>query len=266
MPDLSDWRASMAVMRYHLLTGLRAAGAGFWTTFIITILPLVRAPLGVPESHLASWEPAGLLYESAQTVTAVCVLHLGLIVLATMVITAPRRPAAGRLNADLMDTAPILPMGRFAGDMLGAMACAVVVHLCVLPFIAFAFVMSPVPSSLFWWYELIVLALIVLSSAGTAWKRQLHGAGGRARATGQVAGTILLAFLFTASTTRWPYFREAFADFLGEPSPRRWSAVTAEVMNPPLLVLLLALLYFGSIVYFAIQSHRLLRRNQEGQA
>ena len=264
MRDLTEWRATSAVARYHILTVLRAANGPFWTTLIVSALGLLRSPIVIPQSVLLSWGPRAVLYESAQTVSAVCLLHLAMVFTATAMVVAPRRQLEGRVVADLMETAPISPLGRFTGDMIGAAACALVIHACTVPVVALAFVLSPVSSAMFWWYELIVIAVVILMAAGVAWKKRLAGVRGRARATAQIALTLLLALLIVGSTTRRPYFGEAVASFISEPSYRRWSNVVAEVMNPPLFVALFALLYFGSIFYFAARSRRLLMRAEEG--
>jgi hypothetical protein len=183
--------------------------------------------------------------------------------LASALLTAPRRQGDAREEANLMETAPITPAGRFLGDMLGALACTLIIHLCTLPLLALAIALSPISSSFFWWWELILLALLILASAGAAWKRLMTGPWGRARTAGNVAlfGTLVIAAF--ALTTRWEEFRDAAVQYLAEPSPLRWSQLSREVMSPELLVMLLVILYVGFIAWFAMQSIRFLERREQ---
>ncbi len=264
MRRLISARPLLAVARYHVLAGLRTAHGSFVLTFIAAGLPTVlSAPIFESESNVLRWDPTMGLMDGGVRVSAVLILHLILLIAAAGMVNAPRARTDGREVADLFETAPITSGARFFGDMLGALVCLLVIHLCTLPLIAFAFLFSAVAVSVFWSYELLVLAVLIFAAAASAWKRRTPGPAGRAKAAGVVALFMTLVIIAFATTTRWTSFRDALAGYIAEPSPLRWSQLMLEVVNPSLLMVLLIAIWTGFVAYFAIRSTRLIERRQE---
>jgi hypothetical protein len=257
-------RPAFALARYHLLSGIRNAHGAFAITFVLALLPIVvGAPVFQAESVLWTTNRTTSMRASAQIVVVAYIFHLLLMLQASILVAAPRRRQDGRRSVDLTETVPISSAQRFLGDMLGVLACTLVIHICILPLLALGTALSPVSSSIFVWCELITIAFMILGAAGASWMRQSTGPWGRLRTVGSGALFALLAFLSFAVTTRWENFRDAAATFLSQPTPLRWMQMSREVMNPPLLATLLVALYLGFIAFYAIQSIRFLDGAEE---
>ena len=264
MGGLVSVRPTLGVARYHLLTGLRTGHAAFWITFLVAALHVTfAARLLEPASRILRADPIGLMDGGSKAISVILSFHLSFVLVATAVITAPRIRTGGVEPPDLLDTAPISAAGRFWGDMLGALACGLVIHLCTLPLLALAFLLAPVERSVFFWFEVVLVAMVILQAAGAAWRRRLFGAAGSIRSSAVAPLLLILVMGAFALTTRRSAFIDALIDWFWEPSPLRWSQLTREVMNPPLLFLLLFIIYMGFIAFFAIQSRRLIEQHQE---
>ena len=262
MRGVSALRPSIGLARYHVLAGVRTAHGAFAVSLLVALFLVIVASATTllnPLSALVPAPHADLLAMSAQLVSVAFILHLVMMTIASVLVSAPRGEFA-----DLMETAPLTPAGRFLGDMFGALACTLVIHVCTLPLLAVLFVLSPVPTSMFLGYEAVLLLVVLFGSALSSWKRRVSGAAGRARAVGSVALFGTLLFFIVASTTHWPRFRDALTTFISEPAPLRLRQVGFEITNPPLLTMLVFMLYSSFLTYYAMRSIRLLQRSEEG--
>ena len=204
MRSVTSLGPSLALARYHLLSGIRNAHAVFLFTVLCALLPIFVSldPLGQ-----AMWDRTQAMRVAVQVVVAVYLAHLLLVVAASTVVA---RRGSGPQIVDLTETVPITPFGRYIGHVLGVLGCTFAIHACTLPLLAVAFILSPLQSPVFWWWELVIVALLILSAAGEAWKRQFTGPGGRARTAANIGLFLAMLMLVVASTTRWAPFRDAF--------------------------------------------------------
>lgn len=259
MERVRSLRPSLAVARYHLMAGLRNAYPVFGAAaFLLFMVLPAQSTLIVPDA-MRDDQPLALLYAAAHVVGVVLVMHLLVIITATLSVAAPR----GTFT-DLMETAPISPANRFLGDMLGSAACALAIHLCLLPIIAFVVMISPVSGRVFFWYEMLVVAFILLGAGAASWKRRMDGPAGRARVVGNIALFATIVLMIMAVTTRWPRFRDAAGSFVAEPAPLRWAQVTREINRPGALVALLIVVYAAFLTFYALRSVQLQKRREEG--
>lgn len=249
----------LAVSRFRLLTTVRAATP----VFIAAVLPPVVGALvaGGPEPgfrHAADfWLPV-----HASAAVLAWVLH-GLFLASATLMSGKVRTAHDFVStegmADLMDTAPVDPRGRFWGEALGTMGAAALIHLCCLPLLATVAALSPLPTGVFLWIELGALALLVEAAAGAAWQRRMPRTKYSAtRGARTMLVLVVLFLLVVVVTTRPLAFRDSVLDFLlgRKPSVRRWSEVLTTVESPALLITLLSLLYAGSILYYYVSATR----------
>jgi hypothetical protein len=240
----------LAVARYRLLTTLRAANSVFVTAVVVVLIPPVGAgAMFQMDSAFRSLAEGGLLFSGVPALIAP-LLH-GLVMLGACLGFG----AAGRRRdaetSDLMDLAPVTPQDRFWGDAIGILASALIVHVCTLPLLAMAVAQSSITTSAFAAYEIVLLAAMVLASAGASW--QLHAAPTRwsqTRSARNAATFLILLLLALIVNTRWEAFRDALGNLVNEPSARKWTAVVAAVNSPLLLFLSLFLLYAGFLFFY----------------
>lgn len=255
-------RPVLALARYHVLSRLRPAWGVFGIMFLFAFLPILMFGGLFGGSSEVRFEKDMVMHFTVAAVHVTWILHILFLVGAADLLSIRRPPSSeGRpAAADLTETVPIGPAERYTGEMLGVLGAVLMVHVCTLPLLVVAFVQSPLRSSTFFWFEAVVLAVAVLAAAGSSWKGRAGGRWGRTRTARTAALFGILLAIVLSATTRWDAFRDALLAYFTEPSPRRWSLVAAEVMNPPLLALLLVLLYGGFITFFALSSIRSLER------
>lgn len=246
---------SLGIARLHYLSNMRSASAVLGVSLVLGALPVIAA--GVPfRSWTAHWRVAADVLElQARAATVTYVFHLVVLLIACDLFGKPRALRDGKRAADLTETAPVRPAHRFIGDAAGIFLCAAAIHVCTLPLLALAVALSPLPSSLFLVAETVVLLALVLGSAGAAWKLRSTGRWMRTRTARSVAlfGVLLIgAVMFT---TRWEAFRDAAFSSVFSPSPRHW-AEAAAAMNSPALIVALAALYIGYLVFYFVSSIR----------
>lgn len=250
----------LALARYRLLTTIRSAWWVYATLMACAAVPIILGT-GLFKSPFDAWQSvAERMFASATVVTGVYLMHVIVIVLACNAFGTPRPAIEGRPAADLTETVPITPRERFLGDAAGILGCILAVHACTVPLLALAVVLSPLPTAVFFWLELITLAIAVLSSAGASWKLRSSGRWIRTRTARSIATFgILLAAILGFNTRSG--FTEAFVwFFLTQPSTSTWRAVEKTVPNPSMLFASLLLLYLGFISYYTLQSIRSLER------
>lgn len=252
---------SLALARYRFLTTVRSASGVF-----LTLLAGVLLPMLFGSGLFTSWSDAWAsmpddMYASARMVTIGYLLHIGFIVAACNAFGTTRPKIDGRQSADLTETVPITPRDRFLGDALGFLGCILAAHACTVPLLALVVVMSPLPTTVFFWAESVTLAVAVLGSAGASWMLRSTGQWIRTRSARSMVtfGILLVAILIL--NTRWLKFVENLVWWMfTQPSPQTWHGVVRTVNNPVMLAGSLLLLYFGFISYYTLQSIRSLER------
>lgn len=242
----------LAVSRFRLLSVIRAATP----IFVVAILPLVPAAIAVSvsEPSLRS-DPEFWLRVQAQLAVAGWVGHAIAISFAAL-MSGKVKTAHDEMwvndAADLMETAPISAAERFWGEALGTLTATAIIHLCCLPLLAAAAVLSPLPIAMFAAIEAATLALLVIASTGAAWQRRAPRTKYSAtRGPRNVAVVAALALVVIVFTSRPVALRDSAVAFLfSQASLRGWSEVARAVEKPTLLVVLLSALYAGTILYY----------------
>lgn len=254
---------SLALARYHVLSRVRSAHGLFVASCVLVVLPVFVSDV-LPSVLIYEWEMMeSQLHHRARNVTVAYFFHLVVMVAACEAFATRRASKEGSRPADLVDTSPIRPAERFFGDAFGIFSCAVVIHLCTLPLLALAVALSPLPLSVFFWLEVVVLAALVLASAAASWKLRGFGKWMRTRSARSATLFFILLLVVLISNTQWRAFRDAFLTQFLYPSPAGWTEIRAAILNPPIFVASLVLLYAGYILYFALSSIRALERGQE---
>ena len=251
---------SLALARYRLLTTIRSAWWVYATLMVCAVLPMILGT-GLFKMPYEGWRSiTDLMSSSASAVTGIYLLHLIVIVLACNVFGTPRPAIEGRPASDLTETVPITPRDRFLGDAAGILGCILAVHASTVPLLALAIVLSPLPTAMFFWLELITLAIAILASVGASWKLRSSGRWVRTRSARSIAVFgILLGVILGLNTRKG--FAEAFVwFFLTQPSTGSWRAVVKTVANPSMLLGSLLVLYAGFISYYTLQSIRSIER------
>ena len=250
---------SLAMARYRLLTTIREARWVFLVVLVAAVGPLTIFS-GVFQSETFFWDdPSMRQHFGAQGVVVVFGLHALILVNACEVFGTRRR--RGSPDAmDLTETVPVTPGERFGGDALGVFAAVMSMHVCALPLLALAIALSPLPTKVFFWLELVIVAVVVLGSFAASWKLHAPGTGSRTRTIRSVALFLLLLLGIVYVTTRWQAFRDQLWFLITDASPYWWKPLAATVVNPPMLFTSLVLLYFGFIGYYTAQSIRSIER------
>jgi hypothetical protein len=254
----------LAISRFRLLTTIRGANLLFAVAFVAAFAPLLFIT-GQPDEVFRDSADV-LLGEAARVSVFAWIFHALLLGFACDMfgnVTLLRSQlTSGETDrpSDLMDTAPIRPGAYFWGEAGGIFAAAMSIHVCALPLLALLAALSPLPISMFFIAEAATIALVIMASAGGAWKRRAprsRWSGTRGPRSAALFGIIVLLML--RRTTHWIPFRDALAVFATEPSPRLWAPVVAAVENPLLLFVLLAFLCIGYIAFFYKSSARMAR-------
>ena len=239
----------LAVARLRLWTALRSATPIF---ILAALPPLMAAAFESMPEPLFRAAADELLAPIAKAALFAWLIHGGIMVAACEAFGSRRlRSDLTSLPSDLMDSAPVGPVPRFWGEVLGIFCAALTIHACCLPLLAVAAVLSPLPTAAFVWIEAGIIALMILGSAGAAWKRLAPPTRWNTTRTAS-AGILFLILLLLAlyATTTWGGLGDSLAAFIITPSMRAWAAVTASVENPLLLGVLLSMLYFGYLLYY----------------
>lgn len=250
----------LALARYRFLLLIRRTRWIFPLLLLIVLGPVAAGGMIRDERINPALAPDVLL-RAAGEVLVVYFLHIVTISLFCWSFgIVPTRPE-GMRPADLMDTVPLSGQTRFWGDALGIFGAAAVIHLCLTPVLAASIALSSLPSSLFWWLELAIMAVLLFLAASASWGLSTNDTRrSRVNTIGGQTLFLLLLALVLLCTTRVEEFRDALGDFLNTPAPARWSGVVAAVDNGPLFVTMVTALYASFIAYFAIQSARAFER------
>lgn len=258
---------SLAVGRYRFLTTNRASrwilavsvGGVLFVAVLISAVgdALYSAGYSLLETRVRQTDPAMIISLSGRMLAMIYIVHVAILGVACHAFGSRDRRSDSLGEADLLDTAPVTPAALFWGDAIGIFASTMAVHLATLPLLAFAFLLGPFPSISFVWPEVVVVALVALQSLEASWK--LHTSrmrSGTARAAGSAAALFVLIFITFRTLTTWNEFRDALGAFLVWPSPRAWSAITATVTSPLLLVMTLVVIYAGFTLFYYLRAVR----------
>jgi hypothetical protein len=242
------------------LRTIRSATAIFALAFVLAALPVVAGSGVLAPSFIAWFEMERRMMDAASAVSIAYLLHLGLLLTAASVFATRRHSPEGHELLDLTETVPAMPSDRFFGDAAGILGALLTIHVCVLPLLGLAVILSPLPTAAFFWMELITLGVSVLISAAAAWNLHTATKGRRTQIPRSVATFMALGVVILRLTTDWQPFADAAWVAVLQPSPQMWRAVRATVASPAMLVACMVLLYAGFIAWFALQSVRYLER------
>ena len=165
-------------------------------------------------------------------------------------------PDASVHPSDLIDSAPISPPERSAGEFAGILTTMLLLHVTCLPVLAVVAALSPLPSRFFGWFELMLMALIVLASASAAWRLVVLAPLGNKnlRAVRNAGLFFLLTTVIAIVTTKPLAFRDAFFGFFIGPSRQAWSRLAASVEHPAAMIGMLLTLYCGYLAFYALSA------------
>jgi hypothetical protein len=246
----------LAVARFRLLTTIRESTGVFVFAAVPALIAMVFEATPEPLFRAAADELLGVF---ARVALVAWLFHAFIIITASEAFGSRRlfRVDATALPPDLMDSAPISPIERFWGETLGIFAATATIHAACLPLLAVVAVLSPLPTVVFAWIEAGIVALMILGSAGAAWKRLAPRTRWATTRTARSGILFLILFFLTLfATTHWTTFRDSLAAFIFTPSMRSWAAVANAVESPLLLAILWLLLYGGYVLYYLNASRK----------
>ena len=250
----------LAIARFRFLRTIRSAHAIFAIALIAASLPMVFGSEVFTASYLPWWDKEVTMRSSAFAAQGGFTLHILILVTATAVFGMRRRSSARAELVDLTETIPVTSSDRFFGDAGGILASVLAVHVCVLPMLALAFALSPLPAATFFGMEALAIAIAVFVSAGAAWNFHTDSNWSNTQLPRSLVAFGILAVIILRFTTRGQAFANAAVYYGTEPSRAAWSAVGRTITSPAMLVALITLLYFGFIGYYAAQTVRHLER------
>lgn len=245
----------LAVARFRCLTTIRQATP----IYVVVLLPAIIGALIQSIFHHGYEAGDQFLALAARVALFAWAFHALFLLSATELFagrkTQPLDPTTA--PADLMESAPVRPNARFGGEFAGIFVSTLVIHACCMPLLALVAAMSPLPGSVFVWFELVVVALMILSSAAAAWKRIARPT--KMAATRNLRSGILFAIIVVAvlyASTQWTQFRDAAAGFILVPSPRAWERLLATIDEPVALAVSIAVLYVVYFLFYYVSSTR----------
>jgi hypothetical protein len=246
----------LAVGRFRMLTTIRSSTPIVIAALVPPLLGAMAESTAEPSIHSMA---DIALHVNANAAFITWVIHTGLLLIATEAFGGLRSFDPDRTNppADLMDSAPVSARGRFLGETLGVFAAGAAIHACCLPVLAVVAALSPLPTRFFVWMEVVIVILMIVTSAAAAWKRlspQTKMSGTRGFRSALLFYTGIAGALFV--TTRWEAFRDSALNFLLSPSMRAWGRVVSAIDNPPLLILFVSVLYISYIAFYFVSSTR----------
>jgi hypothetical protein len=250
----------LALVRYRFLHHVRRAN---WVVPVLVVAIILPTAVGMSVALMPDAQFRRRINEYLM-LTGVGLLitywiHIGaLTMLCWSFGIAPRRPE-GAKPSDLMDTVPVSGYLRFWGDAAGIAAAILAIHVCTTPLLAYAVALSPFPSSLFWYLELVIVFMVATSGIAASWS--LRAETSRWAQTRSVRSSSLFALLLTLvvlGTTRVEDFGVALDTFFREPSARSWSGIPGTIHSMPLFIGLLVLVTGAFVTYFAVRSARMI--------
>ena len=251
----------LALARYRLLTTIRRSTWVFAVLSVVVILPHLL-PLSPTFERELFFQANAEFYAIHNSMVVLITFAVHWIILISACSLFGSERALNRTGgADLMDTVPVRPAVRFHGDTLGIFATAMVIHLAVLPLLAFSFAFASFTTPAFFWVEATLIVVLLVISAGASWR--LHARPRSPVQAGVFWGLMLLLLLIVRFGTRWVAFRDGLAGFATDPAPHTWAAVVAGVDNPALLVAWLLLAALSAFAFFQIHTVYALQRSSD---
>lgn len=253
----------LAVARYRFLTIIRSANASYFFFLVAIAVPLMGMffTLGVADSDYPVRAPE--LFRSAAVGTF---MIYGLHLLALAVIcgaygVVARRPP-GVIPIDPMHLTPISGSEQFWGDAAGLFSAIASIHLCLVPLLAAVIALSPFPSSLFWYGEVLTAIALLFASACGSWALRAQTTRlSQARTARSIVVFLILMTVAILSTTRGQEFRDAVGSLLfSRPTRQQLEVVVAAMSSPALLVLAVVSIYLAFIAYYYLDSVRTIDR------
>jgi hypothetical protein len=253
----------LAVARYRFLTILRSANASYVILMVAIAVPLLGmfTTLRVADSDYPAQAPR-VLSDAAFGTFMIYGLHLlALVVICGAYGVVPRRPP-GVMPIDPMHLAPISGSEQFWGDAAGLFSAVASIHLCLVPLLAAAIALSPFPSSLFWYGEVLTAIALLFASACGSWALRAETTRlSQTRAARSIVVFLILMTVAVLFTTRGQEFRDALAFLWFRPTLRQLELAAAAVSQPILLVVSLVSIYVAFIAYYCFSSVRAIERS-----
>jgi hypothetical protein len=252
----------LAIARLRLLTRIRTASVLYALATLPPLMPCVFASL-IPENAYRESMPF-LAPVVAVWSILVWILHTGILLIGSEAGEQLHPRREGAEWSDLLETVPLDPSGRFAGEAVGSLAVNLSIHICALPVLAVVVALSPLPLSVFMALECGTLALLSLGAGAAAWKR--CASPSKWSATRMARSGVLFWILFVAilyQTSRWQAFVSSLQEAIFQPSRRSWQQIGATIERPASLALLVALLCLSYLAFYYVSSVRALARRRE---
>jgi hypothetical protein len=252
----------LAIAKLRLLTRIRTASVLFALATLPPLIPCVVASV-VPENEYRESMP---FIASITAVWSLLVwfLHTGILLVGSEAGEQLHPRREGAEWSDLLETVPLDPTGRFAGEAVGNPAVNLTIHACALPILALVVAISPLPLSAFVALECGTLALLSLGASAAAWKRCARPS--KWSATRMARSGVLFWILFVAilyQTSRWEAFVTSLQEAILQPSSRTWQHIASTIDRPAFLALLIALLCLSYLAFYYVSSVRALARRRE---
>ena len=248
----------LALARYRLLRTIRSAHVLFAVALAAAAFPLAWQSHAFAAAYASREYVAHFMREAAQAVSWTYLLHLFILITACGVFGTRRRTLEGQEVLDLTETVPATASDRFFGDAAGVLGAVLSIHVCVLPLLVLAVILSPLPASAFFWMEAMTLAVAVLVSAGAAGNLHAQSKWQQTQLARSMVTFLVLAVVILRFTTHWQPFADAALLSFTQPSPMVWNAVPETITSPETLLISMFLLYTAFIAWFALRSVRFL--------
>lgn len=253
----------LAVARYRFLTIVRSANAGYFILMVAVVVPLVGmfATLGVADSRYPVRAPELFKFAAVGTFMIYGLHLLALAVICGAYGVVARRPP-GVMPIDPMHLAPVSGSEQFWGDAAGLFSAIASVHLCLVPLLAAVIALSPFPSSLFWYGELLIATALLFASACGSWALRAQTTRlSQARTARSIVVFLILMSLAILFTTRGQEFRDAVGSLLFfRPTRQQLEVVVGATSSPFLLVVAVVSIYLAFIAYYCLDSVRTIER------
>ena len=244
----------LAIARFRLWTTVRAATPFFG---LAAAGPIVALLVDAGFANALQASPDMILRVGA-TAAMVSLAYHAFVLVGIAHECGERRvePGASVHPADLIDSAPISPAERSAGEFTGIFMTTLLIHATCLPILGIVAALSPLPFRFFAWFEFIFLALILLGSASASWRIVVLGTASNKgiRAVRNAGLFFLMVIVIAIGTTRPLAFRDgAFQFFIG-PSRQAWARLIASVEHPAAMLGMFLALYCGYLAFYGLSA------------
>ena len=252
----------LAIAKLRLLTRIRTASV----LFALATLPPLALCVSAAWLPQNEWRSIMAFAAPAFAVWSLLVwfLHIGLLLIGSEAGEQLHPRREGAEWSDLLETVPLQPGGRFAGEAFGNLAVTLTLHVCALPLLALVAALSPLPIAAFLPLEIAALILFALAAGAGAWKRCARPSkwsATRAARSGVLFWILFVMILY--QTSRWEAFTDSLGEAIFQPSRRSWEQIASTIERPAQLAVLVALLCLSYVTYYYVSSVRALARRRE---